>query len=262
MDLTVASCPVPELPEVEAYRRLAVEALDRPIASVSLYDPRFLRGATSLRQLKRILVGASFRAARRIGKLLVLDLAGTPAATDHRLGLRFGMTGSLFVDSHSAVDELIYSSKARGAQWDRFAVGLADGGDLVVHDPRILGGVILDPDETALGPDEVLVEIRVPPTTGGFGFEKFNRRAQDWAIVGVVVAHTEAGPGVALVNMATTPIRAAGTEEALRAGASAADAAARADEGTAPPEDQNASREYRRHLAQVLTRRALESAGR
>jgi formamidopyrimidine-DNA glycosylase len=144
---------VPELPEVEAYRRLAVEALDRPIASVSLYDPRFLRGATSLRQLKRTLVGASFSAARRIGKLLVLDLEGTKPAAGHSLGVRFGMTGSLFVDGHSAIDELIYSSKARGAKWDRFKVGFADGGDLVVHDPRLLGGVSLDPDETALGPD-------------------------------------------------------------------------------------------------------------
>ncbi len=144
---------MPELPEVEAYRRLAVEALDRPITSVSLYDPRYLRGATTARQLKRTLVGASFSAARRTGKLLVLDLVGRTAATDHRLGVRFGMTGSLFVDGHSAVDELIYSSKARGARWDRFGVGFADGGDLVVHDPRLLGGVALDPDETALGPD-------------------------------------------------------------------------------------------------------------
>jgi formamidopyrimidine-DNA glycosylase len=159
MVVTVASWSVPELPEVEDYRRLAQEALGRPIASVSLYDPRFLRGATSLRQLKKILVGASFSAARRIGKLLVLDLAGTPAATNHRLGLRFGMTGSLFVDGHSAIDELIYSSKARGARWDRFAVGFTDGGDLVVHDPRLLGGVSLDPDETALGPDALTLSL-------------------------------------------------------------------------------------------------------
>jgi formamidopyrimidine-DNA glycosylase len=67
------------------------------------------------------------------------------------------MTGSLFVDGHSAVDELIYSSKARGPQWDRFMVRFADGGDLVVHDPRLLGGVSLDPDETALGPDALAV---------------------------------------------------------------------------------------------------------
>jgi len=144
---------------------------------------------------------------------------------------------------------------------------LALGGSLVVRGP--LGERVVPASEfflgfleTAVAPDEVLVEIRVPPTTAGFGFEKFNRRAQDWAIVGVVVANTSAGTGVALVNMATTPIRAGATEAALRAGSSLEEAALAADEGTTPPEDQNASREYRRHLARVLTRRALESAGR
>jgi formamidopyrimidine-DNA glycosylase len=153
MGATVASGLVPELPEVEAYRRLAEEALHRPISAVALPDLRYIRGGTTPRQLRRVLTGASFSAARRIGKLLVLDLEGTIPATGRALGVRFGMTGSLFVDGHSAVDELIYSSKARGAQWDRFGVGFADGGDLVVHDPRLLGGVSLDPDETALGPD-------------------------------------------------------------------------------------------------------------
>jgi formamidopyrimidine-DNA glycosylase len=144
---------VPELPEVEAYRRLAETALHRPIAAVAVHDPRFVRGETSPPRLKRILVGASFAAARRTGKLLVLDLVGTAAAFDHRLGVRFGMTGSLFVDGHSAVDELIYSAKSRGAHWDRFGVGFTDGGSQVVHDPRLLGGVTLDPDESVLGPD-------------------------------------------------------------------------------------------------------------
>jgi carbon-monoxide dehydrogenase medium subunit len=118
--------------------------------------------------------------------------------------------------------------------------------------------------ETALGPDEVLTEIRVPAVPGvGWGFEKFNRRAQDWAIVGVaaVLSNGSGGPGVGLVNMGSLPLRAAGVEDALRSGSSAADAAARADEGTEPPDDLNASPEYRRHLAQVLTRRALQTAG-
>jgi carbon-monoxide dehydrogenase medium subunit len=118
--------------------------------------------------------------------------------------------------------------------------------------------------ETALAPDEVLTEIRVPAVPGvGWAFEKFNRRAQDWAIVGVtaVLGNGSAGPGVGLVNMGSLPLRAAGVEDALRSGSSAADAAARADEGTEPPDDLNASPEYRRHLAQVLVRRALETAG-
>jgi carbon-monoxide dehydrogenase medium subunit len=68
------------------------------------------------------------------------------------------------------------------------------------------------------------------------------------------------GPGVGLVNMGSQPLRAAGVEDALRSGASPGDAAARADEGTEPPDDLNASPEFRRHLARVLVRRALESA--
>ena len=75
--------------------------------------------------------------------------------------------------------------------------------------------------ETALAPDEVLTEIRVPAVPGvGWAFEKFNRRAQDWAIVGVaaVLTNGSVGPGVGLVNMGSAPLRAAGVEEALRSG--------------------------------------------
>jgi carbon-monoxide dehydrogenase medium subunit len=123
--------------------------------------------------------------------------------------------------------------------------------------------------ETALAADEVLTEIRVPAgPDAGWSFQKFNRRAQDWAIVGVaaVVARsgngaTGAAAGVGLVNMGATPVRSAGTEAALGSGASAADAAARADEGLDPSADLNASTEFRRHLSRVLTRRALEEAG-
>jgi aerobic carbon-monoxide dehydrogenase medium subunit len=113
--------------------------------------------------------------------------------------------------------------------------------------------------ETALAPDEVLTEVRVPKMDGaGWSFQKFNRRAQDWAIVGVVAVGPSAGGGVALVNMASTPVRARGVEQAVAAGASPADAAVHAPEGLDPPSDLNASPEFRRHLATVLTRRALE----
>jgi carbon-monoxide dehydrogenase medium subunit len=121
--------------------------------------------------------------------------------------------------------------------------------------------------ETALGADEVLSEISVPKVGGaGWSFQKFNRRAQDWAIVGVAAVHSRPdgqawSGGVGLVNMGSTPVRAAATEEALAGGASAAEAAAKAADGLDPPEDLNASPEYRRHLAQVLVRRALEEAG-
>ena len=114
--------------------------------------------------------------------------------------------------------------------------------------------------ETALAPDELLTEVRVPKTgASGFNYQKFNRRAQDWATVGAV-AVGNGSTHVALVNMGTTPLRAAGVEAALAAGASIADAAEHAAEGTEPPSDLNASPEYREHLARVLVRRALTEA--
>jgi carbon-monoxide dehydrogenase medium subunit len=115
--------------------------------------------------------------------------------------------------------------------------------------------------ETALGPDEMLTEIRVPKTgPNGFDYQKFNRRAQDWAIVGAVAATVGGGRRVALVNMGATPVRARAVETALAQGASPAEAAEHAVDDADPGDDLNASVEYRRHLARVLTRRALEAA--
>lgn len=112
--------------------------------------------------------------------------------------------------------------------------------------------------ESSLGAGEMLTEVRVPVSTGGWAYEKFNRRAQDWAIVGAAVA--EGGAGVALVNMGPTPLRAPGVESAVASGASSADAAAAATQDTAAPTDNNADADYRNHLAAVLTERALEAA--
>jgi carbon-monoxide dehydrogenase medium subunit len=114
--------------------------------------------------------------------------------------------------------------------------------------------------ETALAPDELLTEIRVPKTgPSGFSYQKFNRRAQDWAIVGAV-ALTNGAARVGLVNMASTPQRATTVEAALAAGASIDEAAEHAADGTEPPSDLNASAPYREHLARVLVRRALTEA--
>ena len=113
--------------------------------------------------------------------------------------------------------------------------------------------------ETALGPQEILTEIRVPKATGGWSYLKFNRRAQDWATVGVAVV-ADGTPRVALTSMGPTPLRARGVEEALAGGADAEQAAERAAEETSPPSDANGSTEYRRHLARVLVTRALEEA--
>jgi carbon-monoxide dehydrogenase medium subunit len=106
----------------------------------------------------------------------------------------------------------------------------------------------------------MLTEIRVPKSPGGWSFQKFNRRAQDWAIVGVAAVKSNGSTGIALVNMGSTPLRATAVEQALASGASASDAAAHAADGLDPPADLNASVEYRKHLATVLVRRALEEA--
>jgi len=116
--------------------------------------------------------------------------------------------------------------------------------------------------ETVLGPDELLTEIRVPATSGGWGYEKFTRRAIDWATVAVAaVRRADGTTAVALANMGPTVLRAGAVEAALASGASPDQAAAAADEGTEPASDVTASAEYRRHLAQVLTARALDAAG-
>jgi aerobic carbon-monoxide dehydrogenase medium subunit len=114
------------------------------------------------------------------------------------------------------------------------------------------------PFETALAAQELLTEIRVPKVSNGT-YLKHTRRAQDWATVGVAAARVNGGVHVGLASMATTPVRASAVESALAGGASSADAAAHAAEGTSPPSDVNGSAAYRAHLAQVLVRRALDA---
>jgi len=109
--------------------------------------------------------------------------------------------------------------------------------------------------ETALADGELLTAVRVPRQPGvPWGYQKFVRRANDWAIVGAAAI----GGRIALANMASTPVRARAAEQALAGGASPAEAAALAAKGTSPGEDIHADREFRQHLARVLTKRALE----
>jgi aerobic carbon-monoxide dehydrogenase medium subunit len=124
--------------------------------------------------------------------------------------------------------------------------------------------------ETAIEPAEVLTEVRMPAYDGwGYGYEKFNRRSEDWAMVAVSALVKKNGDvcedvRIGLTNMASVPLRAQGVEQALRGqpldAESIAKAAEQAAEGTDPPADLNASSEYKRHLARVLCRRALERA--
>jgi aerobic carbon-monoxide dehydrogenase medium subunit len=124
---------------------------------------------------------------------------------------------------------------------------------------------------TAVGDDEVLTSVTLPALDGyGFGYEKFNRRKEDWAMVAVAAWVKKGADGtcedvrIGLTHMASTPLRATAAEEALRGrgldASSIQAAAAQAAEGTEPPADLNASAEYKRHLATVLCRRALEQA--
>jgi carbon-monoxide dehydrogenase medium subunit len=120
--------------------------------------------------------------------------------------------------------------------------------------------------QTALAPNEVLVEIRVPKLgSAGWSYTKMSRRAQDWATVAVAaVVHGNGSvekAAIALTNMGATSLRATAAEEALVGGASIEDAAALAAEGTEPPTDHAASSDFRKHLARVLTQRALVEAG-
>jgi aerobic carbon-monoxide dehydrogenase medium subunit len=112
--------------------------------------------------------------------------------------------------------------------------------------------------ESALEPGELLTEIRIPQgrASAGWSFQKFTKRAIDWAIVGVAVQDRR----VALVNMGQRPVRASAVEQALASGAAPRDAAVFAAEGTSPPDDLNGDARYRAHLARVLTGRALDEA--
>jgi carbon-monoxide dehydrogenase medium subunit len=138
-----------------------------------------------------------------------------------------------------------------------------DGSERVVPAAEFFTGVFA----TAVGPAELLTEIRVPKLGGstGWSYVKLQRRAQDWATVGVVaLVHRDngdvAGASIGLSNMGATPVRARATEDAVAGGASFAEAAERIADECDPPSDQAASSDFRRHLARVIGRRALEEA--
>jgi aerobic carbon-monoxide dehydrogenase medium subunit len=156
------------------------------------------------------------------------------------------------------------------------AVALALGAEMIVQGPNGRRTIptakfFVDYLETALAPDELLVEVRVPKLGSGWGFryEKLNRVAQAWAIVGVAAAVRRDNGSIAearigLTNMGSTPVRATAAEQALTGAAvsddAVAQAAERAAEGTRPPSDLSGQADYRQHLARVLTRRAVRLA--
>jgi formamidopyrimidine-DNA glycosylase len=145
---------MPEILEVELYRALAEKALHRPITNVWMVDSRYGRGGTTPRRLKSALMGHEFTEARRRGKLMLLDTDDGPT-----LGVRFGMTGGLVVDGAEALDRLIYGPGVFGTKWVRARFTFADGGHLLLHDPRRFGSLELAPDEDRLGPDALSVTL-------------------------------------------------------------------------------------------------------
>jgi formamidopyrimidine-DNA glycosylase len=139
--------------EVELYRQAAELAVGHTIRRVAAPDSWYLKGGATAPIVRRALVGRRITAARRIGKLLMLDTDGPT------VGLRFGMTGRLVVDGTVPIERLEYSSNRLDAAWIRFALGFDALGDLRVIDPRRLGGVELDPDEATLGVDAGSVRL-------------------------------------------------------------------------------------------------------
>ena len=269
----------------------APESIDDAIA-VLTQDPdaKLLAGGQSLLPLMKLRLAAP---SRLVDLRLVPGLTGIDREGDrvrigamtrhaqlqdaHELGLIARAAGSI-ADQQVRNCGTIGGSLAHGdPASDLPAVLLATDGEVTAQGPngsRTIAAAELFEHylTTALAPDEVITEVRMPAGDGwGFGYQKFNRRAEDWAMVGVcALVRTSDGTcedvRIGLTHMGSTPLRARASEAALRGqqldADSIAQAAEQAAEGTDPPGDLNATPDYKRHLARVLTRRALtEAAG-
>jgi aerobic carbon-monoxide dehydrogenase medium subunit len=135
------------------------------------------------------------------------------------------------------------------------------GSERVIPASEFFTGVF----QTAIGPAEILTEIRVPKIpSSGWSYVKMTRRAQDWPTVAVAAIVEKNGSiskaAIGLTNMGGTPLRASAAEDAIAGGASIEDAVKMIPQGTEPPSDHAASSDFRLHLSTVLGRRALEEA--
>ncbi|HEX2065022.1 MAG TPA: FAD binding domain-containing protein, partial [Acidimicrobiales bacterium] len=187
------------------------------------------------------------------------------------LGYTAGLLGDPSVQHRGTIGGTLAHGDPAG---DMPSVMCALEGELTIKGPdgeRTVGALDFFKDYlfTDLEPQEVVTEVRVPKlgSNTGWSYKKFSRRSQDWAIVGVAAVVEKSNGNIdsariGLTSMGSTPIRASAVEEAL-SGASAdqvEEAANSADEGTSPAADDAASAEFRRHLARVWTRRAVEEA--
>jgi formamidopyrimidine-DNA glycosylase len=145
---------MPEGLEAEIYRRAAERTVGRVIGDVDV-DPRQAMAT----EIVRMLPGCTITAARRHGKVVLLDLTARSGANDAVLGLHFGMTGRLVVDGHASIVRLEYGSGRDDPAWDRLVVRFAGGGVMRVNDPRRWATFVLDPDLSRLGPDLFTVSV-------------------------------------------------------------------------------------------------------
>jgi carbon-monoxide dehydrogenase medium subunit len=238
-----------------------------PAMRLRLSRPSLLVDVSRLRELSYVRDAGSSIA---IGALTRHhDVASAPLLQEHNplVSYAAGLIGDPQVRHRGTIGgSLAHGDPAS----DLPAVVLALDGEIDVVGPEGMrtvaaAGFFRGVFETAVGGGELVTEVRVPKLSGDhvWSFLKFRRRAQDWATVGVAVVarrdHDVSDPGITLVNMGATPLRARAAEAAWAAGE---DPGAVADEGTDPPSDTNASAEFRRHLARVLVRRAIEDAER
>ena len=235
-----------------------------PMMKLRLAVPSVVVDIGRVTDLSYIRNGGDYIAIGALTRHRALETSDLLAAECPLLGHVAGEVGDPQVRHRGTIGgSLAHSDPAS----DLPAAVLALGGTLVAQGPSgsreiAAGDFFTGYFESALADDEMLTEIRVPKAPGdGWNYQKFNRRAQDWAIVGAAAVTVNGGTKVALVNMGSVPLRASATEAALAGGASAAEAAEQAAEGTDAPTDLNATPDYRNHLARVLTRRALEAAG-
>jgi carbon-monoxide dehydrogenase medium subunit len=252
-------------------------------------DAKLLAGGHSLVPLMKLRLAAP---------TLLVDLAGVPglkgieranggwkigAMTSHAAMAGEADLGLAAKVAHTIADPQVRHRGTIGGSIahgdpasDQLAILLAYEGSVIVRGEsgeREIAAAELFQDylTTAVGEGEVLTEVRLPAMDGyGFGYHKFNRRQEDWAMVAVSALVKKAGDGtcedvrIGLTHMSSVPLRATAVEDALRGKPLDADsiaaAAEQAAEGTEPPADLNASADYKRHLARVLTKRALADA--
>lgn len=280
-----------------AFEYVAPASVEEALAALAEHgdDAKIIAGGQSLLPVLRMRLNApewvidlgrieSLRGVRDGGDHLVIgamtthhDVGENPLVHEHALLVSKAIT-------HLADAQVRHRGTFGGAlahadpAGDLGAPALALGSTFVVQGPggtREVAGAdfFVDLFETTISDDEILVEVRIPKHTGwGAAYEKFVRIAHQWPIVAVAAAvrmdgDTIAEARVGLTNMGSTPIRATAVEQALAGQPATEEAVAAvaglATEGTHPPSDLNGDADYRRHLAGVMTRRAvLAAAGR